>query len=97
MSSLFLLTVNDRINGIPMLLLTEHFLLQENTENYEHSLKQDCSTQWPDEFWALSEKLFINFVLFPKERRANSMMIEIKFLRMEIGFLIMGKLPSQYS
>lgn len=45
MSSLFLLTVNDRINGIPMLLLTEHFLLQENTENYEHSLKQDCSTQ----------------------------------------------------
>ena len=92
MSPLFMHIANNRINRVLMLLLTEHFLLRENTENYEHSLKQDCSTQWPDGFTALSEKLFINFLLFPEERRANSMMIEIKILRMERAFFKHGKI-----
>lgn len=71
-----------RINEIQMLLLTEHFVLWEIIKNYEHSLKQDCSTQWPDGFWALSEKFFINFV-FPEEKRANvdwnSWWLKLKF------------------
>ena len=65
MSSLFIIISNDRINGILMLLLTEHSLLQENAENYEHSLKQDCSTQWPDEFWALSKEVVYKLYAVP--------------------------------
>ena len=88
-----------RINDVLMPLLTEYFLLQENIKNYERSLMQNHSTPWLDRFWALSE-IFTNF-MFPEEKRANddwnTMMIEIKVLRMEIAFLIMGKLPSQYS
>lgn len=63
-----------RINEMLRLLLTEHIVLREIIKKYEHSLTQDCSAQWTDGFWALSEKFFINFV-FPEEKK-ELMMIE---------------------
>lgn len=45
MSPIFILIVNGRINGDTHGIAHRTFSCRGNTENYEHSLKQDCSAQ----------------------------------------------------